>query len=44
MADGDGEKGTQDTRKRLYWFGGIWLASVLAIAVFAYTARALMGL
>lgn len=30
--------------KRLAWFAGIWLASVAALAVFAYGARALLGL
>jgi hypothetical protein len=30
--------------KRVYWFAGIWLAGVLALAVFAFVARALMGL
>ena len=43
MADSN-RHGTQDARKRLYWFAGIWLVSVAGIAAFAYAARALMGL
>ncbi len=30
--------------KKLLWFAGIWLASVAALAVFAYGVRALLGL
>lgn len=30
--------------KRLLWFAAIWLASVAALAVFAYGVRALLGL
>lgn len=30
--------------KRFFWFAGIWLVGVVALAVFAYGARALMGL
>lgn len=37
--------GHQQSRgKRLAWFAGIWLASVAALAVFAYGVRALLGL
>jgi len=43
MADSNGHD-TQDARKRLLWFAGIWLASVAAIAVTAYVMRALIGL
>ena len=43
MADSK-RQDTHGSRKRLYWFAGIWLASVMAIAVFAYIARAMMGL
>lgn len=30
--------------KRLLWFAAIWLASVAGLALFAYGARALLGL
>lgn len=30
--------------RRLLWFAGLWLAGVLALAVFAFGARALLGL
>lgn len=30
--------------KRLLWFAAIWLASVAALALFAYGIRALLGL
>ena len=44
MADNSNRPETENARKRLYWFAGIWLAGVVSIAVFAYVARALMGL
>ncbi|NIJ41840.1 hypothetical protein FHS78_002130 [Parvibaculum indicum] len=37
-------RNASDARKRLFWFAGIWLAGVVALAAFAYGARALMGL
>ncbi|WP_293336829.1 DUF2474 family protein [Parvibaculum sp.] len=30
--------------KKLLWFAAIWLASVAALAAFAYGVRALLGL
>lgn len=30
--------------RRLLWFAAIWLAGVLALLIFAYGARALLGL
>lgn len=37
------DRNASDTRKRLFWFAGIWFAGVVALAAFAYGARALMG-
>ncbi len=37
------EKETRGSKK-LLWFAAIWLASVAALAVFAYGVRALLGL
>lgn len=33
------EKGTRPLWSRLLWFGGLWLASVLALAAVAYVIR-----
>lgn len=30
--------------KRLLWFAAIWAASIMALALFAYGARTLLGL
>lgn len=38
------DRNASEAHKRFYWFAGIWLAGVVALAVFAYGARALMGL
>jgi hypothetical protein len=38
------DKHEEGRGKRLAWFAGIWLVSVVALAVFAYGVRALLGL
>ncbi|MEQ8266438.1 MAG: hypothetical protein RH982_04520 [Parvibaculum sp.] len=39
-----GRENKPGTGRRLLWFAGLWLAGVLALAAFAFGARALLGL